>query len=113
VRREIREESGVEVEVESLVGDYVRTGFRPHRARVWRCRAVGGYLRPSEETLRAGWFDPSAPPETLLPWYRQPLADALARHPTPVLRQERLGPAAVLAGMRIDLRMRWRGEAAR
>jgi len=110
VRREIREESGLEVIVEARVGDYVRTGFRPHVARVWRCRAVGGRLRPSAETLRAGWFDPASLPDTLFPWYREPLADALARHPAPVERHERLGPAAVLAGLRIDLRMRWRGE---
>jgi len=108
VRREVREESGLLVEVEFLVGDYVRTGFRPHTARIWRCRATGGSLRPSDETLRAAWFDPAAPPHTLFPWYREPLADALARHPAPVLRREHLGPGAVLAGMRIDLRMRWR-----
>src|SRR5262245_62519833 len=109
LRREIFEESGLEVAVEARVGDYVRTGFRPHVARVWRCRAVGGRLRPSDETLRAAWFDPAAPPDTLFPWYRQPLADALARHPAPVLRDERLGLGAVLAGMRIDLRVRWGG----
>jgi 8-oxo-dGTP pyrophosphatase MutT (NUDIX family) len=115
VRREIAEESGLEVVVEARVGDYLRTGFRPHLARVWRCRAVGGRLRPSDETLCAAWFDPAAPPDTLFPWYRTPLADALAGHPAPVERRERLGPAAVLAGMRIDLRLRWRGdrEAAR
>jgi 8-oxo-dGTP pyrophosphatase MutT (NUDIX family) len=109
VRREIREESGLEVAVEARVGDYVRTGFLPHVARVWRCRAVGGGLRPSAETPRVAWFDPAAPPDTLFPWYRVPLADALARQAEPVLRRERLGASAVLAGMRIDLRMRWRG----
>ena len=110
VRREILEESGLDVVVEARVGDYVRTGFRPHVARVWRCRAARGRLRPGAETLRAGWFDPAALPDTLFPWYREPLADALASHPTPVERQERLGWAAVLAGVRIDLRMRWRGK---
>ena len=106
VRREILEESGLEVEVEACVGEYVRTGFRPHLARVWRCRPVGGSLRPSPETPRVAWFDPAAPPETLFPWYREPLADALARRPAPVQRRERLGAAAVWAGLRIDLRMR-------
>jgi 8-oxo-dGTP pyrophosphatase MutT (NUDIX family) len=106
VRREVLEESGIDVVVEARVGDYVRTGFRPHTARVWRCRAVGGRLRPSAETLRAAWFDPAALPDTLFPWYREPIADALARHPEPVLRRERLGVGAVLAGMRIDLRVR-------
>jgi hypothetical protein len=102
----VLEESGLEVVVEARVGDYVRTGFRPHVARVWRCRAVGGSLRPSPETPRVAWFDPAAPPEALLPWYREPLADAVARLPAPVERHERLGAAAVWAGLRIDLRMR-------
>ena len=109
VRREVREETGIEVEVEGRVGDYLRSGFRPHVARVWRCRALGGEPRPSDETLRVGWFDPAAPPEALFPWYRAPLADALARLPAPVERHERLGAAAVLAGLRIDLRMRLGG----
>src|SRR5262245_25027908 len=110
LRREILEESGLEVAIEARVGDYVRRGFRPHVARVWRCRAVGGRLRPSAETLSAAWFDPALLPDTLFPWYREPLADALARHPAPVLRRERLGAASVLAGLRIDLRLRWRGQ---
>jgi 8-oxo-dGTP diphosphatase len=110
VRREIREETGIEVEVLGHVGDWVRSGFRPHLARIWRCRGVGGQLAPSEETLRVEWFAPSALPATLFPWYREPLAQALAGHPGPVVRHERLGIAAVFAGMRIDLRMRITGE---
>ena len=106
VRREIREETGVLVEVEAHVGDWVRSGFRPHRARIWRCRAVGGRPAPSEETLQVAWFDPAALPATLFPWYREPLAEALARHPAAVLRHERLGVGSVLAGMWIDFRMR-------
>jgi 8-oxo-dGTP pyrophosphatase MutT (NUDIX family) len=113
VRREILEETGVEVAVEAHVGDWVRTGFRPHVARIWRCRAVGGSPAPSDETLRVEWCDPAALPATLFPWYRGPLAHVLAGMPTPVVRHERLGIAAVLAGMRIDLRMRAVGEPPR
>ena len=112
LRREVREETGLRVEVEARVGDYVRTGFRPHVARVWRCRPVGGSLRPSAETPQVAWFDPAALPDTLFPWYREPLADALARRPAPVERCERLGVGAVWAGMRIDLRMRLSGDRA-
>ena len=110
--REVLEETGVKVAVQRLVGDYERTGFLPHTARVYRCRPVGGAPRPSRETPVVRWFSPEAPPDTLFPWYRGPLADALADLPEPVTRRERQGFGAVLAGMRIDLRMRFTSDRA-
>ncbi len=109
VVREVREETAVEIAVEAHVGDWVRTGFRPHRARVFRCRAVGGEPAPSHETPAVAWFPPDELPATLFPWYREPLAEALARRPEPVERHEYQGLDAILAGARIDLRMRWKG----
>ena len=108
LRREVREETGVEVEVEALVGDYHRSGFRAHHARVFRCRRLGGAARPSPETPRVEWFPVSDLPATLFPWFRAPLEDALAGR-LAVRRQEHQGPAAILAGLGIDLRMRWSG----
>jgi 8-oxo-dGTP diphosphatase len=110
LRREVREETGLEVEVERVVGDYVRSGFRPHTARVRVCRVVGGELAPSAETPALRWFRPERLPETLFPWYRMPLADALAGPGPPVERHEHQGLRAVLEGMGIDLRMRLSGE---
>jgi 8-oxo-dGTP pyrophosphatase MutT (NUDIX family) len=110
--REVREETGLTVEVLRRVGDYRRSGFRPHLARVFSCRAVGGEERPSPETPRLRWFDAFALPATLFPWYRQPLADALAENAGPVARSEHQGPASVLAGLRIDLRMRISDDTA-
>jgi len=107
--REIREETGLEVRVERHVGDYVRRGFRPHTAKVYRCSLRGGVLHssPGSEVLALDWFEPEGLPDTLFPWYREPLADALAgREAPPVRREEFQGLSAVLAGMRIDLRMR-------
>ena len=109
LRREVEEETGLTVEVLAHVGDYCRTGFRPHTARVYRCRAVGGALRPSAETPAVAWFDPNALPRTLFPWYRGPLADALAELPAPVEVHERQGWRHVAAGLAIDLAGRWRG----
>ena len=110
VLREIREETGVEVAVEAHVADYLRTGFRPHTARIYRCRFVSGEPRPSPETPALGWFDPASLPDTLFPWYRGPIADALAPpERVPVRRCEHQGPAAIWAGLRIDLRMRFQG----
>ena len=110
--REVREETGLEVAIERRVGDYIRTGFGPYRARVFACRPEGGSLRPSSETPVVRWFPPGAVPDTLFPWYRAPLADALAGYPEPVLRRERQGLRWVLAGMAIDLRMRLSDDRA-
>jgi hypothetical protein len=53
------------------------------------------------------------PPATLFPWYRGPLADALALHAAPISRREHQGVARVLAGLAIDLRMRISDDSAR
>lgn len=111
LRRELREETGLEVALEEPVGAYVRTGFRPHTAFVYRCRPAGGTLRPSRETPRLGWFEPSSLPATLFPWYHAPLEDALAGR-TGVRCSEHHGLRAILAGLRIDLRMRRGGQGS-
>ncbi len=108
--REVREETGLDVEVERHVGDYVREGFRPHTARVYACRAVGGAPRASSETLDVRWYGVEAVPDELFPWYRAPLADALEARAEPVVRREHQGLDAIWAGMKIDLRMRLRGD---
>ena len=67
---------------------------------------AAGELRPSRETPRVQWFPVDALPGTLLPWYREPLEDALAERDELVRRRERQGIGTVLAGAWIDLRMR-------
>ncbi len=114
VAREVLEETGVAVSVEGLVAEYTRTGFRPHTARIYRCSltASAGRPRPSVETPRVRWFALDALPSTLFPWYRGPIADAMAGAPEPVTRREHQGVRAVLAGMAIDLRMRLSDDRA-
>jgi ADP-ribose pyrophosphatase YjhB (NUDIX family) len=107
--RELREETGLEVETGALVGEYRRTGFAAHRALVYRCRARGGALRPSPDTPAVAWFALDALPSGLFPWFRGPLRDALGPGPFPLARAEHLGLAAIAAGLRIDLATRWRG----
>ncbi len=56
--REVREESGIEVEVLALfdllfVPEDVR---RPANVAVYRCRPIGGALCAGEDVLEAGWF---------------------------------------------------------
>lgn len=65
--KEVREETGIEVVVERLIGvfDGLRLGFTriPLYSLVFLCRAVGGELRPHPlEALDVGWFAPDALP---------------------------------------------------
>ena len=110
--REVREETGFDLAIERHVGDYVRTGFRPYTASVFRCRITGGALRPSTETPVLRWFELAELPDTLFPWFCEPLADAFAARPEPVTRRDYQGAAAVWAGFKIDLRMRWSDDHA-
>lgn len=113
VVREVREETGLSVAIEREVGRYHRTGFLPHTAVVFRCRPTGGTPTPSHETPRVAWWPVDALPQTLFPWYRAPLADALADGELPAERHEHQGWREILAGLRIDLRMRVSGDDAR
>jgi ADP-ribose pyrophosphatase YjhB (NUDIX family) len=107
--REVREETGVEIAIDRLVGVYERTGFRGHEARVFACRAVGGAARACRETPDVRWFDAAHLPATIFPWFRGPLEDALVAQAAPVHRREHQGLGAILAGARIDLATRWKG----
>lgn len=110
--REVREETGLEVVVESHIGNWNRTGFRPHTAHVYRARVVGGQLRTSSETPRVAWFGVAQLPAELFPWYVEPIARALEGGP-PVDVTERQGIGWIAHAMRIDLGMRWRGLPGR
>ncbi len=107
--REVREETGLAVEIEAEVGRWLRHGFRPHTAIVYRCRVIGGRELPSDETPKLGWFPAAEPPASLFPWFREPLIQALRRGAVPVSVEEWQGVAAVWSGLRIDLALRWRG----
>lgn len=107
--REVREETGLEIEIQAPLGEWVRTGFRPHRARVYRCRIVGGRESASHETPRLGWFPAAAPPASLFSWYHAPLAQALDPDAVPARHVERQGMRTILDAARIDLEMRWHG----
>jgi ADP-ribose pyrophosphatase YjhB (NUDIX family) len=68
--KEVREETGIEVEVRGLIGlfDGLRLGFgpTPMYSVVFHCHAIGGELRPHPlEVLDVGWFDPGELPEPL------------------------------------------------
>jgi ADP-ribose pyrophosphatase YjhB (NUDIX family) len=86
--REVREETGLEVEVEQLVGVY----SKPQKQEVvltFRCRVVGGVLTATEESRECRYFAPDALPVNTLPKHRQRVEDALLNQPYAVIRAQR------------------------
>ena len=82
--REAREETGLDVEPARLVGVYATPEITyPNGDRcayvvtAFRCRVVGGTLRPDgDESLELAWFDPAALPPMRLD-LRQRVLDAV------------------------------------
>jgi 8-oxo-dGTP diphosphatase len=90
--REVREEAGVEIEIDRLVGIYVDVE-PPRTAFLFRGSWLSGEPTPSDETPECGWFRPDDArarvpegPDSLL------LEDALANYDRPFYREYRLGP---------------------
>ncbi len=93
--REVREETGLTVVVERLVGIYSDPAYQivayPDGRRVhfitclFACRVTSDVVRGSAEGRRWAWFAPDALPEPLLPYTRQWLADATRALPAPVV----------------------------
>ncbi len=75
--REMREETGLEVEVARLVGVYLYTGeYKRDHNFVFACRLLRGSLKiDGAEIAQAGWFPPDALPQPLTPGVEQVLAD--------------------------------------
>ncbi len=86
--REVREETGLEVEIEQLVGVY----SKPQKQEVvltFRCRVVGGTLQATEETRESCYFTPDALPSNTLPKHRQRIEDALLNQQSAIIRAQR------------------------
>lgn len=82
--REAREETGYEVAVDRLVGEYHRPQLGDTK-RVFAAHVVGGAprLRPPE-TIRVAWFRTDQLPLNRLPGHREYVQDAVAGAPEPV-----------------------------
>lgn len=88
LRREVREETGLEVEVGKLVGVY----SKPQKNEVvlaFRCHVTGGRLQETEETRECRYFAPDDLPRNTLPKHRQRIEDALLDQPEAVIRAQR------------------------
>jgi ADP-ribose pyrophosphatase YjhB (NUDIX family) len=78
--REVREETGIEVVLTSLVGIFAMPNwFGDNHSIVFAAKPVGGVLHPQPgEADAVGYFLADQLPERLPWWHRQPIRDALA-----------------------------------
>ncbi|MGH7312739.1 MAG: NUDIX domain-containing protein [Candidatus Rokuibacteriota bacterium] len=96
VRREVREETGLDVAVRRVVGVYSDPRLQVVRypdGTVWHyvnvcfeCSVRGGALCTSEETLALRYVPPRRLPATLLPNHRVRIRDARARRAAAFIR---------------------------
>ena len=87
VRREVREETHLEVEVEALTGVY-KNLERGIVALVFRCRAHGSEagVSPTPEAAQVRWLDTAEVREHMDPAYAVRILDALAYSDAPAIR---------------------------
>jgi len=87
VVREVREETGLEVVVERLVGVDGKPG-RNELVFAFQCRITGGALQPTDESDETRYFAVDAmPPNTLLK-HAERVWDARQAHDQPVIRKQ-------------------------
>lgn len=77
--REVKEETGIDIEHLCLVGIYFRPQWpEDNHSVVFAARPIGGILRPQkEEADDVGYFDSKHLPNLLIWWHRQQIQDAL------------------------------------
>ncbi|MDP8975661.1 MAG: NUDIX domain-containing protein [Actinomycetota bacterium] len=76
LRREVREETGLEVQVERLTGVYKNMELGVV-ALVFRCRHADGAPAPTREAAEVAWLDPSEVEARMEPAYAVRMMDAL------------------------------------
>jgi len=94
--REVREETGLSVEVVRLIGVYSDPTVQIVRypdgnvvhyiSAFFACRILGGTLQTCAETLALKFFDPANLPDDLVPMHRIRIQDALANRPAAFIR---------------------------
>src|SRR4051812_21722022 len=96
VRREVKEETGLDVEVLRLVGAYSEPGQTTVRypsgdvvhyvSLTFECRVVGGRPQTDAESTELGWFPPDALPGDAMAEHVERVRDAVARRPEAFVR---------------------------
>jgi 8-oxo-dGTP diphosphatase len=86
VRREVREETGLDVEPVALTGVY-KNMPRGIIALVFRCKITGGSLATSDETAAFRWATKHEISDLAAEAYAVRITDALGDHQPPAIRQ--------------------------
>ncbi|MGE5851209.1 MAG: NUDIX domain-containing protein [Candidatus Methylomirabilota bacterium] len=94
--REVREETGLSVEVVRLIGVYSDPRIQIVRypdgnvvhyiSTLFACRILAGELQTGDETLDLRFHDPADLPDDLVPMHRIRIQDALANSPAAFIR---------------------------
>jgi ADP-ribose pyrophosphatase YjhB (NUDIX family) len=96
ILREVREETGLTVEIDRLVGVYSEPAFQVVRYpdgnvvhyinTMFACRIVGGTLQTCDESLDLQFFDPTHLPKGMLQSHLIRVRDTLANRPEGFIR---------------------------
>jgi 8-oxo-dGTP diphosphatase len=86
LRREIREETGLDIEPDALTGIY-KNMSRGIVALVFRCKITGGQLATNSEVTAFRWADDTAIRQLTTEAYAVRLLDALHPDAAPAVRQ--------------------------
>ena len=86
LRREIREETGLDIEPDTLTGVYQNMN-RGIIALVFRCKVTGGELTTNDEVTDFRWADESNIRELASQAYAVRILDALRANTAPAVRQ--------------------------
>jgi ADP-ribose pyrophosphatase YjhB (NUDIX family) len=86
LRREIREETGLDIEPDALTGVY-KNMPRGIIALVFRCKITGGHLTPNDEATAFRWADRNTIHELTSEAYAVRLLDALSADSAAAVRQ--------------------------
>ena len=89
VIRETREETGLDVSVERLVGVYGKKDV-DDLVFAFRCSVTGGVLGPTEEAGKQAFFRIEALPENTIPKHVERILDALEEGRAPVFKRQYL-----------------------
>ena len=86
VLREVREETGLEVEIERLVGVYGKND--KDLVFTFECRVTGGQLSTSDESDEYGYFAVEQIPPNINPKHVERIRDAQLHAPVPLFRRQ-------------------------